>query len=134
MDVAYRSEPNLSAAEFRDILVASTLSERRPAGDLARLDLMLRNADIVITARDQGRLVGVARSICDFAYCCYLSDLAIAVEQQRRGVGRKLIEMTRIAAGPQASLYLIAAPAAAAYYPHIGMTPVASGWSIPRSA
>ena len=67
MDVAYRSEPNLSAAEFRDILVASTLSERRPAGDLARLDLMLRNADIVITARDQGRLVGVARSICDFA-------------------------------------------------------------------
>ena len=103
MDIAYRPEPDLSAEQFRDVLVASTLGERRPVGDLERLDAMLRNADIVITARAESRLVGVARAICDFAYCCYLSDLAVAAEHQRCGIGRKLLEMTRQAAGPQAS-------------------------------
>jgi predicted N-acetyltransferase YhbS len=133
MAIVYALEPDLSAAAFRDVLVASTLGERRPVGDLARLERMLRQADIIVTARDDGRLVGVSRAISDFAYCCYLSDLAVDVAYQRQGIGKRLIDETRKAAGDGATVILVAAPAAETYYPKIGMTPIASGWMIPRT-
>jgi predicted N-acetyltransferase YhbS len=133
MAIVYALEPDLSAAAFRDVLVASTLGERRPVGDLARLERMLRQADIIVTARDDGRLVGVSRAISDFAYCCYLSDLAVDVAYQRQGIGKRLINETRKAAGDGATVILVAAPAAETYYPKIGMTPIASGWMIPRT-
>ena len=133
MTISYTLEPNLSAAEFRAVLVASTLAERRPAGDLGRLDKMLRNADIILTARSENRLIGVARAITDFAYCCYLSDLAVSRDHQRQGVGKRLIAETRARAGEQATLILVAAPAAEAYYPRIGMQHMKSCWAIPRT-
>lgn len=124
----------MSAEEFQKILVASGLAERRPAGDLARLEAMLRHADLIVTARDGSRLVGVSRAITDFSYCCYLSDLAVDVEYQRQGIGRRLIEETRLGAGENTTLILIAAPAAETYYPKIGMTHLASCWAIPRES
>ena len=133
MPIHYAHEPDLAAAAFREILVASTLGERRPVHDLARLDRMLRAADLIITARDAGRLIGISRALTDFSYCCYLSDLAVDVSYQHRGIGKQLIEETRIRAGDRATLILIAAPAAEAYYPKIGMEPVKSAWSIPRN-
>jgi ribosomal protein S18 acetylase RimI-like enzyme len=132
MPIAYALEPDLPASAFRAILVASTLAERRPADDLARLDRMLRAADLVVTARDDGRLVGIARALTDFSYCCYLSDLAVDVAYQHRGIGKRLIDETRAHAGDRATLILIAAPAAETYYPKIGMEAVKSAWSIPR--
>src|SRR5271170_5595702 len=112
MQIVFALEPDLSAQEFRDILVASTLAERRPVGDLERLERMLRHADIIVTARDGDRLVGISRAITDFAYCCYLSDLAVDVAYQRQGIGRRLIEETRARAGEHATLILVAAPTA----------------------
>jgi predicted N-acetyltransferase YhbS len=131
--IAYSLEPELSAAEFRAVLVASTLGERRPIGEPARLDKMLRQADLIVTARDGSRLVGVSRAITDFCYCCYLSDLAVDVDYQRQGIGRHLIEEThRAAGGDETALMLIAAPAAEAYYPKIGMTHLPRCWAILR--
>lgn len=130
--ISFSLEPELSAEEFRAVLVASTLAERRPAGDLARLDQMLRHADLIVTARDGDRLVGVARAVTDFSYCCYLSDLAVDMAYQRQGIGRRLIAETHRAAGETTSLILVAAPAAEAYYPKIGMRHLASCWTIPR--
>lgn len=132
MPVTYAVEPDLSAEAFRDVLIASTLGARRPVGDLARLDEMLRGADLILTARDGARLVGVARSITDFSYCCYLSDLAVASTHQRQGIGRRLIEETRARAGERATLLLVAAPAAEGYYGHIGLQQVTTCWAIPR--
>lgn len=133
MPIAYGLEPDLPAEAFRDLLIASTLGARRPVDDLPRLERMLRQADLVVTARDGERLVGVSRAITDFSYCCYLSDLAVDAAWQRRGIGRRLIAETHAAAGPLTTLLLVAAPAAEAYYPKIGLAPVASCWSIPRS-
>jgi predicted N-acetyltransferase YhbS len=130
--IIFSLESDLSAEAFRGILVASTLAERRPADDLARLDKMLRHADIIVTARDGDRLVGVARAVTDFSYCCYLSDLAVDIAYQRRGIGKRLIDETRRAAGENTTLILVAAPAAETYYPKIGMKRVASCWAIPR--
>ena len=133
MPIVYAVEPDLTAREFRDVLVASTLAERRPAGDPDRLDTMLRQADIIVTARDRGKLVGIARSITDFAYCCYLSDLAVDAAYQRQGIGKRLIAETHARAGERTTLILLAAPAAEGYYPRIGMEQHRSCWTIPRT-
>ena len=134
MQIIYAVEPDLSAQAFRDILVASTLSERRPVGDLERLDRMLRQADIIVTARDDCRLVGISRAIMDFAYCCYLSDLAVEVAYQRKGIGKRLIDETRKRAGECTTLILVSAPAAESYYPDIGMQHRPGCWTIPRTS
>jgi ribosomal protein S18 acetylase RimI-like enzyme len=132
VSIAYALEPDLSVEDFRDVLIASTLAARRPGDDMQRLDAMLRNADVIVTARDGARLVGVSRAITDFAYCCYLSDLAVDVAYQRQGIGRRLVAETRAAAGACATLILNAAPAARTYYPAIGMRRLESAWAIPR--
>jgi predicted N-acetyltransferase YhbS len=130
----YALEPKLEAQEFVDVLVRSTLAERRPVGDLSRVARMLANADVIVTARTQdGLLIGVSRAITDFSYCTYLSDLAVDVAYQAKGVGRELIRLTQEAAGDETSLILLAAPAARTYYPHIGMKPHDSCWLLDRS-
>ncbi|MEZ0226833.1 MAG: GNAT family N-acetyltransferase [Alphaproteobacteria bacterium] len=134
MNITYTLEPNLTAREFHDVLVASTLSERRPVDDMARLEKMLRHADIIVTARDGQRLVGVARAVTDFSFCCYLSDLAVDAAYQHQGIGKRLIEETQKAAGPQTGIHLIAAPKAEEYYPKIGMRHLPSCWGYPRAA
>jgi predicted N-acetyltransferase YhbS len=134
MPIVYALEPGLPAAEFRAVLIASTLGDRRPVNEPARLEHMLRHADVIVTARDGERLVGVSRAITDFAYCCYLSDLAVDTAYQHQGIGKRLILETRRAAGEAAMLMLIAAPAAEGYYPKIGMQHVKSCWLIPRTS
>jgi ribosomal protein S18 acetylase RimI-like enzyme len=132
LPISFSLEPDLSAEEFQYILVASRLAERRPAGDLSRLATMLRHADLIVTARDADRLVGVSRAVTDFSYCCYLSDLAVDVEYQRQGIGKRLIDETHLAAGENTTLILVAAPAAETYYPKIGLKHLPSCWAIPR--
>ena len=134
MSVDYRLESDLSPAEFIDVLVRSTLAERRPVDQPDLIAAMLTNADIVLTARVEGRLIGIARAVSDFSYCTYLSDLAVDVAHQGRGIGRELIRRTHEAAGLRTSLILLAAPRARTYYPHIGMRPHDSCWIIDRSA
>jgi predicted N-acetyltransferase YhbS len=131
MEIAYHVDPGLSVAEFVDVLRRSTLAGRRPVDDLATMAGMLRNADVIVAARAGGVLVGVARAISDKCYCTYLSDLAVDVAWQRRGIGRELIRRTHEAAGLATTLILLAAPAARGYYPHIGMQPHDSCWIIP---
>lgn len=132
MTISYQLEPELSATEFVDLLIRSTLAERRPVGDAATIAAMLKNADLIVTARLDSLLIGVSRAITDFAFCTYLSDLAVDEQFQRRGIGRELIQKTHAAAGFNTSLILLAAPKAQAYYPHIGMTRHESCWMTGR--
>ncbi len=126
--ITYMEEPNLSAREFVDVLERSTLAERRPTGDSHRIESMLHHADIIIAARSGGNLVGVARAITDFSFCCYLSDLAVDQAFQRQGIGRELMARVQTVAGPDAKMILLAAPQAASYYPHLGMVRHESCW------
>ncbi|WP_330330253.1 GNAT family N-acetyltransferase [Streptomyces sp. NBC_00536] len=120
----------LDVAEVAALYRTSTLAERRPVEDVQRFTRMLAGANLVIVARDaDGRLIGISRSLTDGAYATYLSDLAVDAAYQGKGVGRGLIEATRQAA-PEASLILLAAPAAVDYYPHIGFTPHGSAWTM----
>ncbi len=114
---------------FVELYHASTLGERRPADDLDRMRAMLDNANLVIAAWDGDALVGVARSLTDFVYATYLSDLAVRVSHQRQGIGKELMRRTQ-AAAPQATLILLAAPAADPYYPHVGFTRHPRAWTL----
>jgi ribosomal protein S18 acetylase RimI-like enzyme len=134
MQVVYGLEPDLSADEFIHVLHRSSLAERRPVDDVPRIDRMLRHASLIVTARCGELLVGVSRAVSDFSYCTYLSDLAVDMAFQRQGIGRALIRQTHEAAGLTTRLILLAAPAARSYYPHIGMQPHDSCWTIPPSS
>jgi GNAT superfamily N-acetyltransferase len=125
--IDYRVGNELDIDEVLDLYHASSLAERRPVSDRERMTLMLRNANIVISAWDGPLLVGLARSVSDFAYCTYLSDLAVRATHQRTGIGKELVRRTQ-ASSPQATLILLAAPKAVDYYPRIGFTRHDSAW------
>jgi GNAT superfamily N-acetyltransferase len=126
--ISYRQGNDLDLDAFIELYHASTLGKRRPVGDRARMAAMLANANLVISAWDAELLVGIARSLSDFCYVTYLSDLAVRLAYQRQGIGRELIRRTRLAGGPETKLLLLAAPAAADYYPHIGFQHHPSAW------
>lgn len=133
-EVVYTEEPDLGAAEFRAVLVESGLAARRPVEDEARLGAMLRRADLIVTARRAGALVGVARSLTDRVYCCYLSDLAVSKKMQGQGIGTGLIEDTRKRLGPGVSVILAAAPEAVGFYEKIGMPRLPASFWYQRTA
>jgi len=119
-DITYKVENNLEPVEFIDVLNRSTLGERRPVNDFNRIKKMCENANLIVTARLEEKLIGVARSITDFVYFTYLSDLVVDEAYQKKGIGKKLLEETKNQA-PQAKLILLSAPAAVNYYPKIGL-------------
>jgi predicted N-acetyltransferase YhbS len=125
--ILYRLGNNLDLDAVIDLYRASTLGERRPVDERERMAAMLRNANLVITAWDGEALVGIARSLTDFAYATYLSDLAVRVSHQKMGIGKELMRLTQ-AAAPGAQIILLAAPAAQDYYPHVGFTHHPQAW------
>jgi predicted N-acetyltransferase YhbS len=127
--ITYRLGNDQDLEQARELYVASTLGQRRPVEEPARMAGMLANANLVVTAWEGQLLVGIARSLTDFVYVTYLADLAVRQSHQRQGIGRELIQRTR-AAAPQAKIVLLAAPAAEAYYPHIGFTHHPQAWML----
>ena len=123
MTITYAIEDGLDAEEFVDVLKRSGLAPRRPVDKPDVIRDMVENADLVISARDgEGRLVGVARSVTDFAYCCYLSDLAVDRECQRQGIGKELMARTKEASGGgKITLVLLSAPDGMDYYRKAGL-------------
>jgi predicted N-acetyltransferase YhbS len=129
--IAYARGNELDLDAVIALYRASTLGARRPVDDRERMRAMLANANLVITAWDEARMVGIARSVSDFAYCTYLSDLAVDADYQRRGIGKELMRRTQEAGG-RATVLLFAAPAAVEYYPHVGFQ-AGSGWMLRES-
>jgi len=127
--IIYRLGNELDLDAVIELYRASTLGERRPVDDRQRMRLMLANANLVVTAWDGDQLVGIARSVSDFSYATYLSDLAVRLSHQKQGIGRELIRRTQEQGG-QASIVLLAAPKAVDYYPRIGMKAHPSAWML----
>lgn len=120
MNIEYKINIPVSTDAFIELLNASTLGERRPVDDRQCMAGMLANSNLLITAWDAEQLVGIARSVTDFHYACYLSDLAVRKSHQQRGIGKQLQVLTRRQLGPRCNLILLAAPAAQEYYPPLG--------------
>lgn len=131
-EIGYRLGNRLNLEQVVELYRLSTLGERRPIHDLACMQRMLDQADVVVSAWDGPDLVGIARTLTDFCYVAYLADLAVRVSHQRRGIGRELVRRTRDALGPEAMIVLLAAPAAETYYPHIAFDHHPQAWVLRR--
>ena len=128
MNIRYESTQKISGDEFVDLLKRSNLAERRPVDDPKCINAMLKHSNLLCTAWDGKKLIGVARSVTDFEFCCYLSDLAVDEVYQKKGVGAELIRLTQSRLGSRAKIILLAAPKAEGYYPKIGFDTHRSAW------
>lgn len=120
MIIEYKVNAVVSLQEFTDLLIQSGLAERRPVDDPVCLQGMLDNANLTISAWSNGKLIGIARSVTDFHYACYLSDLAVSEVFKSKGVGKQLLAVTQQQLKVTCKLILIAAPAANEYYAKLG--------------
>jgi predicted N-acetyltransferase YhbS len=118
MEIKYEFVQKIDAMEVANVFKKSGII--RPVDDLERIQKMVDHADIILTARNNGELVGISRAITDYSYCCYLSDLAVDVKFQRNGIGKKLVSLIQGKIGEEVTLILISAPNAVDYYPRIG--------------
>lgn len=128
--IEYRENQPLEPVEIARLFEASGIS--RPTKDIPRIAKMFANANVVISAWDGARLIGVSRALTDHSYCCYLSDLAVDVAYQKLGIGRELIRRTQSLIGEEISLILMSAPGAMAYYPKLGFALADNAYVIRR--
>ena len=132
-DIRYSVGEPVAPDQYIDVLRRSGFAERRPADDFECIRDMVANANLLVSAWHGAQLIGVARSVTDFAYCCYLSDLEVDEKFQKHGIGRQLISETQQRLGPKCKIILLAAPKAVDYYPKVGFTRHDSAWVLPGS-
>lgn len=134
MNIQYQINAEISVKQFYDLLVHSTLGERRPIDDHECLAGMLNNSNLTVSAWDEGKLIGLARSMTDFHYACYLSDLAVDQSYQKTGIGKHLQVLTQQQLNHRCKLILISAPSANAYYEKMGFTNNSRCWVLERTS
>jgi ribosomal protein S18 acetylase RimI-like enzyme len=132
MPIEFKINIPVSTDQFIELLDKSTLGKRRPIEDHACMDGMIKNSNLKITAWDGDNLVGIARSMTDFNFACYLSDLAVDTKYHNKGVGKMLLKLTQQQLGPKCTLILIAAPDANSYYEYIGFSNNPRCWILER--
>ncbi len=130
MGIEYKTNVLITMDEYIQLLLSSGLSERRPIENRECMKGALQNSNLIVSAWKKDKLIGIARSITDFHYACYLSDLAVDRNFQRLGIGKKLLAITQKEIGTTCKLILFAAPSANSYYKHLGFTNNSNGWVI----
>ena len=114
------------------ILVFEKSSINRPIGNKNRIKSMFDNSNLIISAWDQDKLVGLCRALTDFSYCCFLSDLAVDMDYQRQGIGKTMIDLVKKEISDGVSLILLSAPSSMSFYPKVGFGKIENGFIINR--
>jgi len=130
--ITYRDNAKITADQAIDLYIRSTLGERRPVHNVETFKAMLENANLIITAWDGEKLIGISRSLTDFVYVAYLADLAVDQKYQKSGIGKQLIEETQARLGSECMIVLLAAPKANEYYEHIGFEHNPRAWTLKK--
>ncbi|WP_082631367.1 GNAT family N-acetyltransferase [Gracilibacillus massiliensis] len=130
-DIMYKDDITITPIDLSEIFKRSGI--KRPFDDLDRLQQMLDHANVLVTAWDEERLVGVARGLTDFSYCCYLSDLAVDESYQEQGIGKELIRRVQLLLNENVALILLSSPKAMDYYPKVGFEKIDNGYKIART-
>lgn len=120
MDIVYKFDVVPAPGEIAALYEEAGLP--RPTGDKDRIQKMYAHSNLIVTAWDNNKLVGVSRSITDWAWSCYLADLAVSPLYKKSGIGKKLIDLTKEKVGEQVMILLLSVPDAMTYYPKVGFT------------
>jgi N-acetylglutamate synthase-like GNAT family acetyltransferase len=131
MEINYRIDITPETDQIIDVYNSSGIN--RPTVDRQRIKKMYDNSNLIVTAWDKDKLVGISRSLTDYCYCCYLSDLAVRKDYQTSGIGKKLIELTKNEIGEQTALLLLSAPTAMDFYPKVGFQKIDNAFLIKRT-
>ena len=121
MSIVYAQEQNLGVEDYVAVLDATTMRSKRPLTNTARIGEMLANANFIVTAREDGVILGLARCITDFSWIAYCAELAVKESAQGRGVGAGLLKFIEDTLGPRVGLMLVSEPGAIGFYERIGM-------------
>lgn len=130
IEITYQHNLPLDPRDVIRVFQASGIT--RPVNDLPRIARMFAAPALTISAWHEGRLVGLSRSLTDYAYCCYLSDLAVDREYQGCGIGKELVRRTRETVGDEVSVVLLSAPGAMSYYPTLDFAAADNAFIIKR--
>jgi ribosomal protein S18 acetylase RimI-like enzyme len=126
-DIVYARDQDLSAEDYVRVLDSTYMRERRPLANRERIARMLAGSNMIVTAREQtGEILGLARGISDDEWVCYLADLVVRDDQQRRGIGTGIMRTVKDILGPGMGIVLVAYPEAIEYYRRIGMSEMAA--------
>ena len=132
MTITYSSLVKISPDQAIDLYIRSTLGERRPIHNRKAFENMYKYANLIISAWDGDKLVGISRALTDFSYVAYLSDLAVDVQYQKQGIGKRLIQETKAHLEQDCMLVLLAAPKAREYYGSLGFEQHPSAWILKK--
>ena len=130
--IIYRNNVKISTKQAIELYIRSTLGERRPIDKVKTFEDMLANANLMITAWDGDKLIGIARTLTDFSYVAYLADLAVDEQYQKQGIGKQLVEETKSRLGSECMVVLLAAPKANDYYQKIGFEHNSRAWTLKK--
>ena len=131
MEIIYKLNEKISPEQLLKLFNDANL--KRPQS-LERLNKMINDADILISAWSENELIGVVRCITDYSFCCYISDLAIGKKFQKKGIGKELIRKVQEYLGDEVMILLLSVPQALNYYPKIGFNKIDNAYQIPRKA
>ena len=127
-NIIFEKNPAVSVYDFVALIKSTQLANRRPVDDIKRMEDMLKNSNLIITATLERKLVGIARVLTDMSWVAYVSDLIVTPELQKQGIGKRLLKEVRGSVKNCCKLLLLAAPSARGYYPHIGFREEKRGW------
>lgn len=129
-NVVYKTGIIPPVEKIINLYVSSEL--KRPVDDKRRIEAMYRNSNLIVSGWHNEQLIGIARSLTDFNYACYLSDLAVLKDWQGAGIGKSLIDHIQKTIGGSCNLVLLASATAMSYYEHLGIKKVNNGFIIER--
>jgi GNAT superfamily N-acetyltransferase len=130
MAILYRNDAPLEVEQVIELYKRSTLGARRPVDRPDIFAGMINNSNLIVTAWDAERLVGIARGLTDFVYVTYLADLVVDEDYQCQGIGKQLIDEVQQCTEPECMMVLLAAPQANDYYPKLGFTHNPRAWML----
>lgn len=133
MSIVYDTEPSLSVGDYVTVLGETTMASKRPLANPRRIAKMIAGADLIVTAREDGNILGLARCLSDGAWIAYCAELAVRESAQGRGVGAAIVAKCRESIGPGLSLLLISEPEAVGFYQRVGFEEMPRAYVVPRT-
>lgn len=124
--VVVSADGRIALDEYLDLLARSDLGRLYPPLEReSRIARVLIEADVVVAARSDDLLVGACLALTDFAYFAFLTDLGVARDWTRRGIGRKLVELAVERAGGADRIHVVTWSNAESmgFYAACGLTP-----------
>ena len=121
MSIVYAQEQSLPVADYVAVLADTIMRTKRPLTNTQRIGEMIAGANFIVTAREDGVILGLARCISDGAWVCYCAELAVKESAQGRGIGAGIMAKAQELLGPKIGFVLISEPGAIGFYERLGM-------------